>query len=78
MSEPARRKLLVGLITKGVMPAESIIRDIEKAISIFEKNESFFEATKKWQSDLVFVNEYCKQRPLINGKLKAHSQNVGF
>ena len=76
MSEAVRRKFLIELISKEIMPAESIIRDIENAIRLFEGRKKFFTAVKKWKSDLVFVNEYYKRAFPISGELKTWKRNA--
>ena len=76
MGDTIRRKLLLDLITKKVMSVEAIIRDIENALKIFAGRATFISAIKKWESDLVFLNEHFKRSTSVIGELKNHNQNT--
>ena len=69
MDEKMRRRLLLTIIDTGCMTAEEVIQDIENAVAIFSRNPRFNVALKKWEDDLVFVNEYIKKGQPIYARL---------
>lgn len=58
MSEAERRLLLVTLLREKKLTQFQIVRDIEKAIQIFDGDCRFVNAVSKWKSDLLFISEY--------------------
>lgn len=58
MSEDERKQLLKGFLDNSVFTPFEIIRDIEKAINLFEYRPEYVDAVNKWKSDLRFVAEY--------------------
>lgn len=58
MSEAQRRQLLKDFLDNGVFTPFEIIRDIERAINLFEYRPEYVNAVNKWKSDLQFVAEY--------------------
>lgn len=68
MSEDERHLLLVTLLKENKMTQFRIIRDIERAIRIFENNYRYSNAVSKWKSDLLFISEYSISH--ANGNLQ--------
>ena len=56
MSKEERRALLICLLETGKMKKFDIVRDIEKAIKLFENRPQDALAVHKWREDLNFVN----------------------
>lgn len=63
MSETERRILLKGLIDQDPSSYMGICRDLGAAISRFEFIPRFYEAVKKWKSDLQYVTAYVLSTP---------------
>lgn len=58
LSENERHHLLVTLLKERKLTQFQIVRDIEKAIQIFDDDYRFVNAVSKWKSDLLFISEY--------------------
>ena len=61
LSEKERHNILSWLIDTKTMSYFEICRDIENAISIFDGRPNYFNALKKWRSDLLFLGDYVVQ-----------------
>lgn len=62
LSERERRGLLVKLLETDTLTYFEICSDIEKAINLFKYNPKFVKAVSKWNSDLLFISEYIKNK----------------
>lgn len=58
MSETERQHLLVTLLKENKMTRFQIMRDIEKAIHVFDGDYRFVNAVSKWKNDLLFISEH--------------------
>lgn len=58
LSVEERRLLLVTLLKENKLTQFQIIRDIERAIQIFEDDDRLSNAVSKWKRDLLFISEY--------------------
>lgn len=70
LTDAVRKKFILRLIKEKMMSADAIHRDIENALRIFSSNAKFVEACKKWNDDLVFVDQITSFRFAGTGELK--------